>query len=358
MVNQQGCEQQRQMPDGEPEGPPREHLRVRQPEAEGIAAEGQAQRDGAGQIEPAAHAGQEGQQRGREQHPGVEQDLQPRVVVAMGDRQHRQAGAGVVFGAVEGQGPEVRRRPQEDDQAQQPGLGPEVAAQRGPAQHRRHRARGAADDDVLRCHRLQDDGVDHRIADEGGEGQPHRQHVDIDPEDGHADTAQQRRERQGLRAAELALGGGAPGGALHAGIDAVFDQAVEGGGGAGDQPDAGDGSQHRQRLGQRGQAGHGQGHADGGAEHDELDDARLGQLVVLLPARAVHQGTGGGRGSHGQGCARPVRASKMVSRPSSAAAPAVWARAATMGQSSTTLDRPEASCQPAAASSQRDQGAA
>ena len=48
---------------------------------------------------------------------------------------------------------------------------------RRPAQHRRHRARSPADHDVLRRERLQDHGVDDRVADERGQREPHRQRI-------------------------------------------------------------------------------------------------------------------------------------------------------------------------------------
>ena len=49
------------------------------------------------------------------------------MVVAGNHRQHRHPGLGVVLGAVQRQRPEVRRRPQEDDQAQDQRLGADLA---------------------------------------------------------------------------------------------------------------------------------------------------------------------------------------------------------------------------------------
>jgi hypothetical protein len=45
-------------------------------------------------------------------------------------------------------------------------------------------------------------------------------------------------ENSSVCVGELALGGGPPRGALHARVDVLLDQAVEGGGGRGHQPDA------------------------------------------------------------------------------------------------------------------------
>ncbi len=81
--------------------------------------------------------------------------------------------------------------PDEDDQHQQPGFGRHGIGHRRPAQRRRHGARQAADDDVLRRARLQDDGVDDGVADERGEGQPHGERVDQRVQHEHAGAAQQ-----------------------------------------------------------------------------------------------------------------------------------------------------------------------
>ena len=110
--------------------------------------------------------------------------------------------------------------------------------------------------------------------------------IGVDPgqQQRRAGAAQQRREDQRLRVGELALGGGAPGGARHAAVDLLLHQAVERGRGGGHQPDARGGGQ---RGHQRRPAGHGQEHADDRAEHDQLHHARLGQRVVLAPARRL-----------------------------------------------------------------------
>jgi hypothetical protein len=161
-----------------------------------------------------------------------------RVLHAVGDRQHRQAGARVVVAAVHGQRPEMRRGPDEDDQHQQPGFHRHVVGDGGPAQRRRHRAGQAADDDVLRRGRFQQDGVDQRVADEGDEGQPHGQRIDHrvqDPmpsaaDDGGKDQVWWTTVRpwrwRGARCGPC-------------GRRFRFDQAVDGEGGAGQQPDAG-----------------------------------------------------------------------------------------------------------------------
>ena len=107
--------------------------------------------------------------------------------------------------------------------------GADLAAHRGPAEHRRHRARGAADDDVLRRQRLQHHGVDDRVADEGGERQPHRQRIDRNVQQRAAGGARAAAENSSVWrvASARRVAVGAPRGARHARVDALLDQAVE-----------------------------------------------------------------------------------------------------------------------------------
>ena len=203
----------------------------------------------------------------------------------MRDRQHRQAGLRVVLDPVQRQRPEVRRRPQEDDQAHQPGLGADLAAHRGPAQHRWHRARGAADDDVLRRRRLQQHGVDDRVADEGGQRQPERQRV-------HAKKQQARcrPHRAGPRrsapanwlSSPLAVGRQAVR-FMRASICCSIRQLKAAAAAATSQMPALAASMVNHSP-PRGTTGHGQGHADHRAENDQLHDPRLGQRIELAPA--------------------------------------------------------------------------
>ena len=236
----------------------------------------------------------ERQQRAGRQRHRVQPDLQAGVGHAVRDRHHRQAGAHVVVAPVHRQRPEVRRGPHEDDQDQQPGLHRHVVGDRGPAQRRRHRAGQTADHDVLRRVRLEQDGVDQRVAHERHEGQPHRERIDHAVQHTHAGAADDGGKDQGLGGRQLAHGGRAARGARHAGVDLGLDQAVDGEGGAGQQPDA------ERRPDQHVPAGEtigGEEHADHGAEHGQLRDARLGQGPVLRdPAGRVFMG--GGLGNH------------------------------------------------------------
>jgi hypothetical protein len=99
------------------------------------------------------------------------------VVLAVGNRQHRNVGLGVFLFAVNGQGPEMRRGPGEDDQHQQQRLGADMPGDSNPPQQRRRGAREATDDNVLRGRTLEKAGVDHRIAEQRGQREPGRQRV-------------------------------------------------------------------------------------------------------------------------------------------------------------------------------------
>ena len=75
--------------------------------------------------------------------------------------------------AIERQRPEMRRRPQEDDEEQNERLEPDLSGRRCPADHRRKRAGGAADDDVLwrlplQPHRVHDDVEEDREGEQRG----------------------------------------------------------------------------------------------------------------------------------------------------------------------------------------------
>ena len=92
--------------------------------------------------------------------------------------------------------------------------------------------------------------------------QPHGQSVGADPENCRAKHAKNGRKGQSLLAGEFATRCGAPGCALHLGIDMPLDQTVECGSCSGNQPDACASLRHMQPLHAGGPAGHGQHHAD------------------------------------------------------------------------------------------------
>ena len=117
-------------------------------------------------------------------------------------------------------------------------LGSDLARDRRPAQHRRHRAGCSADHDVLRRRGLQEHRVDDGVADEGREGEPHRQLVHVavqehEPEPAHDAGKGERRKR-----GELAARQRPPPRAGHQRVDFLLDETVDRGRRAGDERDA------------------------------------------------------------------------------------------------------------------------
>lgn len=95
----------------------------------------------------------------------------------MGNRQHRDPGFGIVIPAVDSQRPKMRRGPGKDQHHQQQGVRIKLAGNRGPAQQRRSRSCQTTNHDILRGRMFKPHGIDHRIANQAGEGQPGRQGV-------------------------------------------------------------------------------------------------------------------------------------------------------------------------------------
>src|SRR5262245_27967118 len=155
VIDQQRGEEHREVDDRVTEGPPREGVAVVDIDAHRVGDEEGAEQDRRGEIEPAAHPVDERHDAGGGEDQRVEQHVQLGELAPVRDRQHRQSGARVLLGAVERERPEVRRRPREDDQEQEQRFRRHLSGYRRPAEHRRHRARRAADHDVLRGERLE-----------------------------------------------------------------------------------------------------------------------------------------------------------------------------------------------------------
>jgi len=166
-----------------------------------------------------------------------------------------------------------------------------LAGDRRPAEHRRHRAGSAADDDVLRRHGLEDHGIDDGVADEGGEREPHGEVVHPLVQDEEAQAADRAGEHQGLQRRHLPARQWPAARARHHRVDLLLDQAVDRGGGARGERDAeGAGNQRLQRHHARRR----QEHPDHRREDDERHHARLGQLVELAEAGGERQARNAG----------------------------------------------------------------
>ena len=199
------------------------------------------------------------------------------------DRQHRESGLGEIFGAIERERPEMRRGPRENDEEQKQRLEGNFAVDGGPAEHRRHRSGGSADHDVLRRHGLEQDRVDHGVADESAEGKPHGERIDEGvqhPQPGAADCAG---ERKRLKRRELPTGQGPRPSARHDRVDLLLYQAIHRRRRARNKPDADGRGEEKLR---RHHARNGEEHADDRAEHDQRHYARLGEAQELAHAEA------------------------------------------------------------------------
>ena len=182
----------------------------------------------------------------------------------------------------------MRRRPQEDDHEEHDALEAHRAGCRGPADHRRQRARGSADDDVLRRRALEPHGVDHGV-EEDGEGeqrgrQPVHQHAQRHDRKGGQDEAEAERLARRNPAGRHGPGGSA----RHHRVDVGVVPHVERAGSAGADGDRSDGDQRDERIERRG----GCDQADKGGEDDKGHDARLEEAHEIAGRRFRKTGDG------------------------------------------------------------------
>ncbi len=204
----------------------------------------------------------------------------------------------VILAARDRQRPEVRRRPGEDDQEQQQRMRIGGTGDRRPAEHGRRRAGCTADDDVLRRHVLEPHGVEHRVADQRQERQHGRQRIHQPPQDDHRRDADDPGIRQRLLRGHVTRRDRAVHRARHLLVELAVDDVVDGGGARRGETDA-------ERAVEQGlpgrQARHGEEHAHHRREHDQRDDARLAELVVIAPGRLARCGVCGGAVGHDRG---------------------------------------------------------
>src|SRR3954468_10813156 len=119
VIDQERGEKKRKVEDRVAESLLRERIAVGAVNAHGVGEEHTAEEERRREVEPPAHANDERKQAYGKKDQRVEKHLKPGVGLAVRDRQHRHAGLGVVLGAVEGERPEVRRRPREDDEEEE-----------------------------------------------------------------------------------------------------------------------------------------------------------------------------------------------------------------------------------------------
>ena len=190
---------------------------------------------------------------------------------------------GVFILARDRQRPEMRRRPHEHDEEQQQRVRVDGVRDRGPAEHGRRGAGGAADDDVLRRRALEPHGVDHGVADQRGEREHGGQRVDQQHEDAPSTARTSTNANNSAERGDiLPVGSGRRlvrdiCASMRSSSTWLITAAL-----AAARPTP---RLPKMSASSGGKPGHGQQRAHDGREHDEHDDARLGQLVEAAPAR-------------------------------------------------------------------------
>ena len=160
------------------------------------------------------------------------------VLLAVGHGEHGHGDIFVFILSRNGQGPEVGRRPSEDNQHKQQGTGFHRSRDGRPAKERGRSAEEAPDHDVLRRRALQPEGIDEAIAHPGRKVQPGRKRIHESKEHHHAQGAGGRGKGRALGEGHPSGRHGAMLGAGHARIDLRIGQMVHRCGGSGHQGDA------------------------------------------------------------------------------------------------------------------------
>jgi hypothetical protein len=145
---------------------------------------------------------------------------------------------------------------------------------------------------------LEPDGIEHGVTDQGQEGQHRRQRIHQPPQDDHRCAAEDPGIRQRLPRGHVTRRDRAVHRARHLLVELAVDDVVDGGGARRGETDA-------ERPVEQGLPGrqvrHGEEHPHHRREHDQRDDARLAELVVIAPGRMTGDGVGGGAVGHDLG---------------------------------------------------------
>ena len=215
----------------------------------------------------------------RDHDERVEQDLLHGLALAAHDRQHRDPRLRVVALDQERQRPEVRRRPEEDDQEERDRRQSQVPGRGRPADQRRDRAGGPADDDVLRRRALQPAGVDEDVEEVPDERQRRGQDVDRAGEQHERERRQREPELERVRRRHPA-GGDRPRARplAHQRVDVAVDHVVERAGAAAGEREPDD---ERGQVAERRHALRADEHPADPGQEQQRHDPRLGQRHVV-----------------------------------------------------------------------------
>ena len=156
-----------------------------------------------------------------------------------------------------------------------------AAGRRRPADHRRQRARGAADHDVLRGRALQPDRIDHHVEEDREGEQRRRKQIDQQSQRHDRENRQREAETRRLAGRDAAARYRPAGSARHARVDVGVVPHVERAGGAGADGDA----QQRGKTDHRMDVAGRDQKPDQRGEHHERHHPRLHQLHVIADAR-------------------------------------------------------------------------
>jgi hypothetical protein len=179
----------------------------------------------------------------------------------------------------------VRRRPEEDDQEEPERGQPEVPGRGGVADERWHRARSAADDDVLRCRALQPAGVDEDVEEVPDERQRGREHIHGARQEHEGERRERESELEASCGRDAARGDGPLLGArAHQAIDVGVEHVVERTRAAAGQREAG---HRRQEEPAVGDALRTDEHPGGAREQQQRHDSRLRQRDVVPPGTGL-----------------------------------------------------------------------
>src|SRR5215475_2932897 len=174
-----------------------------------------------------------GQLRSENKQAAVDQDLPRRCSPSRDDRQHGDAGTGIIIAAIERESPEMGWCPKEDDEEQRKRLEPDLSGRRGPSDHGRQCAGCTADDDVLGRGPLQPRRVHYYIEEDRAGQQRGCCEVRCQSESCDCDNGKDQSEGKCLNLRDLAAGNRPHRGASHDCVDIGVVPHVQGAGGSG-----------------------------------------------------------------------------------------------------------------------------
>ena len=191
----------------------------------------------------------------------------------MRHRQHGNANLRVFVLFCNGQRPEVRRCPDENDQEKQNSVAVNFSRNCDPAEERWCCAGGSANDNILWRRVFQIDSVDNGVTNQRTESQYCGQRIDDKPEHRHGHDAKRCCKRQCLSLGQFSLWQWPALRSRHVDVNACVEHVIDNSTGGGSHTDT---QCAENECDDTGPAGYRQHHADDRREDDEHDDPGLG----------------------------------------------------------------------------------